>query len=136
MELDRVWMDTRGPIQIVHDIETGYGDPLRVKATPDFSLRFLDDTYRTQNATIKTIQTLICDYYKGLWGEEGISGTKWATAGASGLLPSPGTPPFPRPSASCSAPPALPPHLKNLGERPLTSIMMTSHSGSAEKFNF
>ena len=28
----------------VHDIETGYGDPLRVKATPDMSLRFLDET--------------------------------------------------------------------------------------------
>lgn len=27
---------------MVHDIETGYGDPLRMKATPDFSLRFLD----------------------------------------------------------------------------------------------
>ena len=33
-ELDRRWMDCKMPIQIVHDIETGYGDPLRVKATP------------------------------------------------------------------------------------------------------
>lgn len=33
-ELDRKWMDTKGDIQIVHDIETGYGDPLRMKATP------------------------------------------------------------------------------------------------------
>jgi hypothetical protein len=29
--LDRVWMDTRMPIQLIHDIETGYGDPLRCK---------------------------------------------------------------------------------------------------------
>ena len=29
VELDRVWMDTRMPIQLIHDIETGYGDPLR-----------------------------------------------------------------------------------------------------------
>ena len=58
-ELDRKWMNMKvcisyvrqsidnmqflqGDIQIVHDIETGYGDPLRMKATPDFSLRFLD----------------------------------------------------------------------------------------------
>ena len=36
----------QGDIQIVHDIETGYGDPLRMKATPDFSLRFLDGERR------------------------------------------------------------------------------------------
>ena len=30
-ELDVKWMDTKGDIQVVHDIETGYGDPLRVK---------------------------------------------------------------------------------------------------------
>ena len=47
----------------MHDIETGYGDPLRVKATPDFSIRFLDDTYDEQNKTIASIQTLMMDYF-------------------------------------------------------------------------
>ena len=64
-ELDRKWMDCKGPIQIVHDIETGYGDPLRVKATPDFSLRFLDDTYAKENETMGMIKELLCSYYKG-----------------------------------------------------------------------
>ena len=53
-ELDTLWMDTRGDIQIVHDIETGYGDPLRVKATPDFSLRFLDSsTFEKENNQVR-----------------------------------------------------------------------------------
>ena len=43
--LDYKWMDTAMPLQLVHDIEDGYGDPLSVKATPDMSLRFLDETY-------------------------------------------------------------------------------------------
>jgi hypothetical protein len=25
-ELDRKWMDTKMPIQLIHDIETGYGE--------------------------------------------------------------------------------------------------------------
>lgn len=63
-ELDRKWMDMKGDIQIVHDIETGYGDPLRMKATPDFSLRFLDDTFAKENATIREIQTHMEDYFQ------------------------------------------------------------------------
>jgi len=63
-ELDRVWMDTRMPIQLVHDIETGYGDPLRTKATPDVSLRFLDETFSAQNQTIADIQQRMMAYYK------------------------------------------------------------------------
>ena len=63
-DLDRKWMDCKGDIQIVHDIETGYGDPLRVKATPDFSLRFLDDTYAKENETIAKIQTIMESYFK------------------------------------------------------------------------
>lgn len=62
-ELDRKWMDTKMPIQLIHDIETGYGDPLRVKATPDMSLRFLDETYASENATIADIQKRIMAYY-------------------------------------------------------------------------
>lgn len=63
-ELDRKWMDMKGNIQIVHDIETGYGDPLRMKATPDFSLRFLDDTYAKENTTIREIQNHMENYFK------------------------------------------------------------------------
>ena len=56
-ELDTLWMDTRGDIQIVHDIETGYGDPLRVKATPDFSLRFLDSsTFEKENNQVSSVR--------------------------------------------------------------------------------
>ena len=51
------------PIQIVHDIETGYGDPLRVKATPDLSLRFLDESYAAENALIADIQRRLEAWY-------------------------------------------------------------------------
>lgn len=63
-ELDRKWMNMKGDIQIVHDIETGYGDPLRMKATPDFSLRFLDDTFAKENETIRDIQTHMETYFQ------------------------------------------------------------------------
>ena len=63
-DLDRFWMDCKAPIQVVHDIETGYGDPLRVKATPDMSLRFLDDSYQEENATIADIQQRMMAYYR------------------------------------------------------------------------
>ncbi len=33
--LDELWMSVRHYIQVVHDIEYGYGDPLRTKARPD-----------------------------------------------------------------------------------------------------
>jgi hypothetical protein len=64
-ELDRKWMDTKGWIQIVHDIETGYGDPLRMKATPDFSLRFLDESYAKENQIIREIQDHMMTYFQG-----------------------------------------------------------------------
>ena len=50
---DSKWMDTKSNIQIVHDIEDGYSDPLRAKQGPDFSLRFLDETYGSQNSQIQ-----------------------------------------------------------------------------------
>ena len=52
------------PLQLVHDIEDGYGDPLSVKATPDMSLRFLDETYAEANATIKEIQQHLEAFYR------------------------------------------------------------------------
>eukprot|EP00929_Paragymnodinium_shiwhaense_P004664 TRINITY_DN10577_c0_g1_i1.p1 TRINITY_DN10577_c0_g1~~TRINITY_DN10577_c0_g1_i1.p1 ORF type:complete len:572 (-),score=153.64 TRINITY_DN10577_c0_g1_i1:210-1925(-) len=62
--LDYKWMDTGMPLQLVHDIEDGYGDPLCVKATPDMSLRFLDETYAEANATIKEIQQHLEAFYR------------------------------------------------------------------------
>jgi len=64
-ELDRKWMDAKMPIQLVHDIETGYGDPLRVKATPDMSLRFIDEMYSAENAAIVDIQQRMMAFYSG-----------------------------------------------------------------------
>ena len=40
------------------------GDPLSVKATPDMSLRFLDETYAEANATIKEIQLHLEAFYR------------------------------------------------------------------------
>jgi hypothetical protein len=62
--LDHKWMETAMPLQLVHDIEDGYGDPLSVKATPDMSLRFLDETYAEANATIKEIQLHLEAFYR------------------------------------------------------------------------
>jgi len=62
-ELDRVWMEIKYPIQIVHDIEDGYGDPLRTKIIPDFSLRFVDDSYSKQNTTIEAIKNDMVAYF-------------------------------------------------------------------------
>jgi hypothetical protein len=50
----------QGDIQVVHDIETGYGDPLRMKATPDFSLRFLDGALPGGCSALLCIDVLCC----------------------------------------------------------------------------
>jgi len=60
---DRLWMETKDSLQVVHDIEDGYSDPLRVKQCPDFSLRFLDETYAKENAMVKEIHGLLCEFY-------------------------------------------------------------------------
>lgn len=62
--VDRLWMDCDGPIQVVHDIEDGYFDPLRCKQGPDFSIRFVDDTYSEENRNIKMIHSRICEFYE------------------------------------------------------------------------
>jgi len=62
--VDRRWMDCDGPIQVVHDIEEGYFDPLRCKQGPDFSIRFVDETYSKQNDEIKMIHRRICEFYE------------------------------------------------------------------------
>ncbi|KAK9831583.1 hypothetical protein WJX74_001220 [Apatococcus lobatus] len=62
--LDELWMSVRHHIQVVHDIEYGYGDPLRTKVAPEFSLRLLDESYAADNAQIGKIQDLMVDYFK------------------------------------------------------------------------
>ena len=50
--------------QVVHDIEYGYGDPLRVKVIPDFSLRFVDSKYSAANTAIGNIQRQLVSFFK------------------------------------------------------------------------
>jgi len=64
VELDELWMQIRHKIQICHDFETGYGDPLRVKAIPDFSLRVADDSARHVNDTIQHLQDILVTWFK------------------------------------------------------------------------
>jgi hypothetical protein len=62
-ELDRIWMDIKYPIQVVHDIEYGYGEPLRCKVIPDFSLRFMDEEYADANRRIEEIKHVMVAYF-------------------------------------------------------------------------
>ena len=83
--LDRRWMECAMPIQLVHDIETGYGDPLRVKATPDMSLRFLDETFAEENATIADIQQRLEAWYTKRDTPLGRSGLKALSSTLAGI---------------------------------------------------
>lgn len=51
-------------IQVVHDIEYGYGDPLRTKCTPEFSIRLMDEAYAAENATIQKVRSPSCHSIK------------------------------------------------------------------------
>ncbi|KAL9655011.1 hypothetical protein ABK040_008795 [Willaertia magna] len=63
-ELDMLWMDIKYYIQYIHDIEYGYGDVLRCKAIPDFSVRFIDEDYEKVNQFIKTgVQSSMVNYF-------------------------------------------------------------------------
>jgi len=69
-------MDIKYPIQIVHDIESGYGDPLRIKVIPDFSLRFVDETYQKANEKINEIQQVMVQWFSkrtGVFAKNGIN---------------------------------------------------------------
>jgi hypothetical protein len=46
---------------VVHDIEYGYGDPLRCKVAPEFSVRLKDEAYAKENETISRIQVRLTD---------------------------------------------------------------------------
>jgi len=61
--LDKIWMQIKYHIQIVHDIEYGYGDPLRIKVIPDYSLRFVDNEYEKSNQKIASIQNDMVEYF-------------------------------------------------------------------------
>lgn len=64
VELDKIWMDNPFWIQIVHDSESHYADPLGVKIIPDFSVRFLDPTHEASNQTAVTKQQELIAYYE------------------------------------------------------------------------
>jgi len=61
--LDEIWMAIKYPIQLVHDIEYGYADPLRTKIIPDFSFRFVDDTYHTENEFISKVKDVMVAFF-------------------------------------------------------------------------
>jgi hypothetical protein len=84
-ELDRMWVDVTYPLQIVHDIEYGYGDPLRAKVIPDFSLRFLDSKYSEENKTLDEIRDVLIDFYKPRDTELGKKGVKALTNSFAGI---------------------------------------------------
>ncbi|CAK0782642.1 hypothetical protein CVIRNUC_005841 [Coccomyxa viridis] len=69
-------MNIRYPTQLVHDIEYGYGDPLRTKVTPEFSIRLMDESYAAENKTISKIQDVMVEYFRkrnGPMAKDGIS---------------------------------------------------------------
>ncbi|CAL8470879.1 g10421 [Coccomyxa elongata] len=81
--LDEKWMRIRYWIQIVHDIEYGYGDPLRCKVSPEFSIRLQDQDYAAENATISKIQDVMVDYFhkrEGPLAKAGIGALKKSLA--------------------------------------------------------
>lgn len=83
-QLDVLWMDIRHPVQVVHDIEYGYGDPLRCKVQPEFSLRILDDSYAKENKKISQIQSVMEGYFgqrQGRLAREGMDALRRSMAG-------------------------------------------------------
>jgi len=84
-KLDEMWMDDKYPVQVVHDIEYAYGDPLKVKVIPDFSLRFADSEYSDVNRRIEDIHELLIKYYENRGTEivqKGIEAFKTSRAAA------------------------------------------------------
>lgn len=78
-ELDYIWMDVRNKIQVVHDMEYGYGDPLRTKVIPSFSIRFEDTSYKKENTYIEKVKEIMVAYFakrKTQLTTEGLSALK------------------------------------------------------------
>ena len=63
-QLDILWMQFFYHIEVVHDIEYDYGDPLRIKVIPDFSIRFLDSAYAKENKQIQHIKDRLLKFFK------------------------------------------------------------------------
>ncbi len=76
IQVDIAWLDVKHPIQIVHDIESDYGDPLRVKVIPDFSIRFLDEEYQEENQEIEKIKSTVISLFEKRNTELAKSGIK------------------------------------------------------------
>ncbi len=64
VHLDEIWMDNHYWIQVVHDVETDYADPLAVKIIPDFSVRFPDVNPDVDEKEFEVIKNVLVDYYK------------------------------------------------------------------------
>ncbi len=84
-ELDIKWMKFSYPVEIVHEMEYDYGDPLRVKVMPAFSIRLLDDRYREENEDINKLRGYMVDFYKnerhGEIMEKGMFSLEHSSAG-------------------------------------------------------
>ncbi len=62
--LDEIWMDNKYWIQLVHDIETDYADPLGCKIIPDFSVRFMDVHRDINEVEFGRIKDVLVEYYQ------------------------------------------------------------------------
>jgi hypothetical protein len=62
-KLDVLWCDIKNPVQLVHGMEYGYEEPTRSKVSPDFSIRFLDQSYETENRMMDDVNALLRNYF-------------------------------------------------------------------------
>lgn len=83
-EVDRLWMDTTSWIEIVHDIEDHYGDPLGVKIIPEVSIRFLDESVVGAQEQFAAAKQVLKEYYtnrKSAFADKGMSPLENSKAG-------------------------------------------------------
>eukprot|EP01025_Chloroclados_australasicus_P058244 TRINITY_DN7297_c0_g1_i1.p1 TRINITY_DN7297_c0_g1~~TRINITY_DN7297_c0_g1_i1.p1 ORF type:complete len:634 (+),score=93.26 TRINITY_DN7297_c0_g1_i1:202-1902(+) len=83
-ELDIVWLKIKYWIQVVHDIESGYGEPLRSKVVPQYSIRLLDESFAAENKKIEEIHNLMVDYFKkrpSKMAQDGLESLRQTLAG-------------------------------------------------------
>eukprot|EP01025_Chloroclados_australasicus_P045610 TRINITY_DN49_c0_g1_i1.p1 TRINITY_DN49_c0_g1~~TRINITY_DN49_c0_g1_i1.p1 ORF type:complete len:916 (-),score=51.99 TRINITY_DN49_c0_g1_i1:206-2953(-) len=83
-QLDIDWMKIKYWIQIVHDIEYGYSEPLRCKVCPQFSIRLLDEQFTNENKKIEEIHALMVDYFAkrpSQMAQDGLQSLRQTTAG-------------------------------------------------------
>jgi hypothetical protein len=84
-KLDELWCDIKNPIQLVHNMEYGYEEPTRSKISPDFSIRFLDPLYQTENNMMINVNTLLKNYFSERSTERSRNDLKALTNSFSGV---------------------------------------------------